>query len=255
MRRRTIETWSLALLGLGCAPAVTPDAGSDASVAQDGAMDDAADASEAAPPDGVLPDVAPPDVADARSDVSPGTCATMPVTEMPSRATVRFRFAATSGWVATAGRYCLPMAIERVDGTALQLGSTAGCLCECAAPPPPAVTAIRALDGTAEVVWDGRALATCTNAVDCATRGWPGQGIQYETRAAMQPVAAGMYRATFPVYADAPRQCAGTGTMLTCTTPPGPPMIGGPIALCSAPMRATVGFALPASGEVVVDVP
>lgn len=237
---------------VGCVGAATPVGAGDAATAQDGAPDASVDVA----PD--ARDAAAEAATDAPVDVSPGTCATMPVAEVASRASVRFRFAATTGWVATQGRYCLPMKIDRVGGGDLLLGFGAGCLCECPAPPPPSVVAVRALDGSAELRWDGRALATCTSAVDCATRGWPGVGVQYETRAAAQPVAAGQYHAVFAVYDEAPTYCFGDGGVRTCSPPPGPPMLGGfgsGNVLCNGARRVEVTFELPASGEVVVDVP
>lgn len=178
--------------------------------------------------------------------------------EMPSRATVRFRFRGTSGWLATQGRYCSGMVIERVGGGVVPRVFGAGCLCECAAPPPPSVSQVRALNGAQELTWDGRGLVSCSVAVDCATRGWPGVGVQFTYQSVMQPVAAGRYRASFATYTEAPFNCRGDADagMLDCTAPPGPPMLGhSGDSLCNADATLSVEFDLPASGEVVVDVP
>lgn len=247
-----------------CSGPVVVMATGDASVAQDGAVDEAAldvpPPPDAPPADAPPLDAPPPDVApDAPPPDRPvGTCQTMPVAEVASRATVRFRFRSSTGWLTTAGMFCAPFSIARVGGAEVTLGLPFQCICECPAPPPPGPSMLRRAGGTAELTWDGRGLATCTEAVDCSTRGWPGAGFQLTTRAVAQPVAPGRYRATFGFFDALPDECSaggGDGTA-SCSRfgPPGFPG-GRGWARCESERTVSVEFELPMTGEVTVDVP
>jgi hypothetical protein len=259
-----LAVWTL---GACSGPAVVM-ATQDVPVAQDGSVDAAAlDAPplDAAPQDAPPAD-APPADAPPPPDVAPdapppdrpvGTCETMPVAEIASRATVRFRFRSSMAWITSAGMFCAPYSIARVGGGEVTLGLSFQCICECPAPPPPGPSMLRRADGTTELTWDGRGLVTCSEVVDCAMRGWPGAGFQLSARAAAQPVAPGRYRATFGLFDALPAGCNSGGDGTASCSRVGPPMppFGGPWMRCEAQRTVSVEFELPMTGEVTVDVP
>lgn len=222
-------------------------------MAQDGPADEAA--LDVPPPPDAPPDVAP----DAPPPDRPaGTCETMPVAEVASRASVRFRFRSSTGWLTTAGMFCAPYSIARVGGGEVALGLPFQCICECPAPPPPGPSVLRRAEGTTELTWDGRGLVTCSDAVDCSMRGWPGAGYQLTTRAVAQPVAPGRYRATFGFFDALPSDCNGgdDGTA-ACSHfgPPGFPPGQTAWARCESDRAVSVEFELPMTGEVTVELP
>ncbi len=233
----------------GCGAFVSPadtgsEAGTDARLGRD--VEDAADA------------------VDARADAPGGTCETAPVTDVPSRQTVRFTFpATTTGYLVSDGVGCSPAAYTRLDGateTAVPLGLGFQCLCECPRPPDPYASALMsfmAVRGVPGLTWDAREIVTCTSAFDCGTR-WPGAGWQTVVNAAWVPVQPGRYRATFGIVDTLPRGCfEATDGAVTCSGEAMYPSPGyfPPYGICPAMRRVSVEFELPASGDVIVPVP
>ncbi|MEZ4253955.1 MAG: hypothetical protein R3B99_37590, partial [Polyangiales bacterium] len=105
-----------------------------------------------------------------------------------------------------------------------------------------------------ELAWDGRELRTYGVCVDCAERGWPGAGVQRVTEGAFEPVGAGRYRLTLPVYDVLPDTCTAEAGLASCTPPAGPGFPFASYAACEAPRQVVVEVDLPIEGELVVDV-
>lgn len=250
--RNLLATLSLSAIAAlaGCGATTSAPPGPDAAVAQDGPAD-APPADVPPPPTDVAGDAPPP------SDRPVGTCETAPVRESPSVASVRFRLASGGGWVVTRGAFCAPFSVERVGGGPVALGTGFQCVCECPNPGPARVETAQRPSMTTELTWDGREVATCTRAVDCATRGFPGS-VVLERQGASRPVTAGRYRATFAVLDELPAGCTARmdGTA-SCSTTPGFPSGSPPSSYDRCPSSRTVSveFDLPASGEAVVNVP
>jgi hypothetical protein len=192
-----------------------------------------------------------------------------PPADVPSRAQVRFNFAASqaAGYLVVAGRGCAPFTVEQVrgDGSTEMVRSGVTQYDDCSGSPPPldfGTTSLVDLSTprTAALSWDGRAVQVYNTCTDCSQGGTVGGGILEQLAAGgSAPVDPGTYRARFAVLA-APDQVGcqlnpdGTAS---CT----PPYIGPTDGLYDLPpcpgggRYLTVDFTLPASGQVDVDVP
>jgi hypothetical protein len=196
---------------------------------------------------------------------APDTCGTPPTDVIASRQTVRFNVTGSAGsYVVTSGWLCGPLGVVSVaaDGstTDVLLGLPYQCICECAPPPAETVTWASPLGGAspATVVWDARALATYVECIDCVARGYPGEGIQMMTAGSLQPVAAGHFRATFAILDTVPSNCTvqADGALDCPPVTTSFPQIPWPTeyGLCPASRTVSVGFDLPATGDLDVEV-
>ena len=175
-------------------------------------------------------------------DAGAPTCAP----DVPPRQRVTFHLHNASGAdrfaVQDALGFCSPFAI---DG--LELGvPNVGCRQDVFG-----MLVIRLPPGDAfDLIWDGRHALPCQAVQDCTP--WGGERSLIDW-AWWQPVSSGRYRATFAVAATLPASCPpSTGNIVSCSTPPA----GGPfLSLCIDSSLAVVDFALPATGQVDVDVP
>jgi hypothetical protein len=249
---RSFSLLCLVFLAPACGPSTaTPDTADDVPLVADGG-----DVPSDVPSD--EPSDAP--TGDVPSDALHGSCESMPVSDVASRQTVTFHFASTaSGYLVTEGLNCGAMSISRIDGvseTPLTLGLSFQCICECPRPPDPMASHARAFGASAgapTLVWDARALSTCTSVVDCSERGF--QAAQLETESAAAPVQAGHYRATFAVFDTLPPNCneASDGTVSCAMSFNGNPATS--YGLCPAMRMVQVEFDLPPDGDLDVNVP
>ena len=247
MRLRVLTLAGLCLLAtIGCGTGIS---GSDPSPLVAPAPDDLYPG-----PDGgrsaALPNEAPP--------------APLPI-ETPSQHVVRFHFpAAASGYLITQGDRCESMQIAPIGGKPLTLEVPYQCLCGCPEPGPAGPKAARALSsGPLVVQWDARSVTSYTTPVDCSTQGWPGLGTQDAIKGVYQPVAAGLYRATFSFLESVPAGCrkigdGGDGDLRCGGSGGGPGAAGadtrGYGQLCVGSRTVSVDFRLPNKGDVDVDV-
>jgi hypothetical protein len=178
--------------------------------------------------------------------------------ELPSRQTVTFnlRNGASEKWVVTRGSDCAPFVIE-----GLRLIPAYNCLCECS-PPTQGATylAYVAPNEKLVVTWDARQWVTWMTLRDCATLGWSGRPPATEVHSVMQPVEAGIYRATFG-YEEAPpsglqaSSCQLSGQDYSCEARgPGFPVVPADNKICSSAKTVQQDFVLPGGGDVLVDV-
>jgi hypothetical protein len=162
--------------------------------------------------------------------------------------------------VATQGFSCTQYGIDSSSGggyAPVALALAFQCLCECPNPGPPRVLTYRRLKPgeSYAMKWDARRLTPCTMDYDCAQHGWPGGGIQKEWVAQFYPVASGAYRITVLFEATPPPGCTPSGDDYFCQPMPGPGYPQPGIAwTCPSTAEASVDFALPASGDVVVGI-
>lgn len=194
---------------------------------------------------------------DAEGDLAPYDLAFVCPAATPSTQTVNVTVTNASGtlaWLITRGQYCDPFSIS---GAALSEGYS--CVCECPPPPPPSASYYTRIPvgGTMTMSWDARALADCTESVDCAQRGWPGAGIQQVPSGNWQPAAPGSYTITLAYELEAPqRQSCNMLANGDVSCIPNAPMAGSPAGptaqLCPSKSTAAATFTLPASGDVAV---
>jgi hypothetical protein len=192
-----------------------------------------------------------------------------PPADVPSRAQVRFNFAASqaAGYLVVGGLGCAPFTVEHVldDGSTEMVRSGVTQNDDCSGSPPPqdfGTTSLVDLSAprTAALTWDGRAVQAYSTCVDCSQGGTTGGGLIDQLAAGgSAPVDPGTYRARFAVLATPDQvgcQLGADGTA-SCT----PPYVGptdGRYDLPPCPgggRYLTVDFTLPADGQVDVDVP
>ncbi|MCB9599872.1 MAG: hypothetical protein H6722_13950 [Sandaracinus sp.] len=178
-----------------------------------------------------------------------------PLESAASQASVRLRLGGT-GWVVQSGSQCGAFDVAQEDGTSVPLGLGFSCVCECPAPGEPGPLALRDVaTAPVELAWDGRGLRTYGRCVDCAERGWPGGGVQRVIEGAFQPLVAGRYRITLPVYDVLPDTCSvDEAGGASCSPPAGPGFPFAGYAACEAPRQVVVEVDLPSEGERIVDV-
>lgn len=165
------------------------------------------------------------------------------------------RFVAMRGW------NCTPYGIDLMTGAgvravALQLGFQ--CRCECPNPGKPYANGLHRLRAGEiyEVIWDARQLITYSMSWDCAQHGWPGAGVQQVAVGVLQPVDTGRYQAVFGVEDSLPDNCPGDGPDYNCNMQgnDGFPLSDVVAPVCSTTQNVSVGFTLPAAGNIVVPV-
>jgi hypothetical protein len=130
---------------------------------------------------------------------------------------------------------CTPFGALR-DGVSLPIVKGFTCGCECPGPPSPTMVSV-ALDPGASfmVTWDGRALASYTQAFDCEGECFT------ETNGRPQPVEPGPITMTIPVYTEA----ASTESLES---------VGWTEERCESPLSFTVDFDL-GTEDVMLSVP
>lgn len=258
--------WGLVLLAVGASGCGDDDAAGplDACAADAAACPPLPPPPPGTPPPGTPPPVTPPPETPPPSGDDAGTrpeCigARTQGTDVPSTQTVRFRLTGPAGsYVVSAGDACSPFEIERGAHDPVTQGRPYAPLCEGPPPQRPAPRSALALDAAPELIWDARELvATGSGCFDCGS----GSGLtRYQTYSidALEPVAAGRYRATFAIL-DAvdgalPLGCSADGGMAYCAPTWGMGFGGGPFTICPASRFVTVELDLPASGDVEVPV-
>jgi hypothetical protein len=201
--------------------------------------------------------------ADSAADGRACPASPVPPPDVPSRQTVRFRFAgSSSGYLVSAGTNCLPFSITRIaDGSRIPLDAYQPIICEGPAPLPPGPAAAIALTGTESPVltWDARMVERHTACVDCSARwpSWPATGsVTYDLDFYVRvPIAPDRYRATFGVLDPLPSFCTAVGDRASCTRSPGPGYPYSPeFQPCQSSRTLAVDFDLPESGDVDVTV-
>jgi hypothetical protein len=222
---------------------VAADAG-DASVADASDASHAGDAADAADAE---PEAAPQCVFDAGAN-DPVRTLTLVVTNE----------AGGDRYLITDGTFCDPYGISAL-GVEVPLRLGFQCICECPNPGPARPHTLRklAVGESYRFTWDARELVTCSESVDCASRGWPSSGTATQIVAGTAAVGAGTFDATVGAVSAVPSGCSsGDGTTFTCPMGSGGPFPGEtpPViqAMCTADSTASAPFALPASGDVVV---
>jgi hypothetical protein len=193
---------------------------------------------------------------DAGGDAGISCAGETPLTEIDARARAELGVRG-EGWLVMTGWSCAPLGVSGASG-ALRQGLGTQCICECPAPQPPFASSLVRLspDVAVPFVWEGRELATWSECVDCADRGWPGGGVQEELHGALRPVAAGSYTLTLLVFDTLPASCTDLGEgIASCTPPTGPPgPTSGELSLCPEARAITTTITLPESGIVRADV-
>ncbi|MFO0680211.1 MAG: hypothetical protein U0169_27055 [Polyangiaceae bacterium] len=162
-------------------------------------------------------------------------------------------------WVVEYGWFCDAFQIEETPSFAhLDLSEGFQCGCECANPGPPFVQRYRrVVAGTTEsILWDGRALESRFERLDCADAGWPGSPQKSIVRYTPRPAPAGNYHVTLPFARTLPVNCVAIGSSATCTygarpnaTPP-----PSPARVCASSDALSADFSTRTFGDVRVAV-
>lgn len=177
-----------------------------------------------------------------------------------STQTVAFHFTG-SAFVAVEGHLCEGFTIDEWTGsdwTPLKKQLPFDCGCECPRPADPQVTLYNRVTGVegpgSTHSWDARALALWTECDDCFD-----MGFVERLNSALQPLAAGHYRATFAVDNEpAPESCTdlddGTVQCDANSFTDDDVFPWETLRLCEGDRTVQVEFDLPASGDVTVEV-
>lgn len=255
--RTTCTLMLLMFLILGCDPSPEETAEEDVGVQQDSNTTEDTTTVDTQTPDDTnnVQDSQNQDVLDEDGQQQGITCTENPPVGRTSTQTVTFTLQNPSTepiWVPTSGFFCDTWAIQ---GMKRNLGWECGC--ECPNPGPPHIERLEQLDPgeTYTITWDARRLVPYTAPFDCFSIGWEGYICVQE--GAQQPVEAGDYTFVVGALTALPTDCGdnGDGTA-SCGSQGGgfdelPPSVQ---RLCDDMSTASKTFALPASGDVDVDV-
>lgn len=179
------------------------------------------------------------------------------VFEASSLASVTLRIVG-EGWILTEGQAgCRPLDVLGPGDRALVFEHDESAVCDIEerhGPPPPSVPLeLERLGETPlEIVWDARSLVFFDACFDCPPSPGTRFGVVPSRRGVMQPVAAGRYQLSIPMYEELPAECvADGGGTARCGTISG----WGDLPSCAFATRdLAVEVDVPASGQVVIDV-
>jgi hypothetical protein len=159
-------------------------------------------------------------------------------------------------WVVTQGSFCSHLAVTHLSsGKGLLLEPPFTIECEGPAPPEPHIAHAKPLADKPSITWVAHSIHTYTDCVDCSEYGWTHMGVIEVTRYVSLGIDPGRYEVTFGVLDQIPDHCSEdsqTGELSCWMDGPAYSETGG---LCQMPRLVTVEFDLPASGEIMVQVP